>query len=186
MGTHGLGELIGLRVRAARAQRGLTLRELGAQSGLSKALLSTLERGGGNPSIDTLFRLATSLGVSITELLGEDAAEPEVVRAGEGRRMDAEDGSISARLLFASSGHRRFEIYECEMPPHARSEWDLRHAADVTEFITVREGHARVGPVGAEQLLGPGDAIAMRIVRRTAIEAGDAPVRLTSVIAYSN
>jgi transcriptional regulator with XRE-family HTH domain len=185
MASELLRQALGARVRTARHERGLSLRELAARSGVSKALLSTIERGDGNPSVETLFRLGTALGLPISQLvMDEDDGGPEIVRSGRGRLVSWMDRPVEVRLIFASSGHRRLELYECEMPAGSRSQWDSSHGDGVSEFVTIREGHALVGTVGSEERLGPGDAIVLRPGSAHAIEALDADVRFTSVIAY--
>jgi transcriptional regulator with XRE-family HTH domain len=181
-----LRQALGARVRAARHEREMSLSELAEASSLSKALLSTIERGEGNPSVNTLFLLATTLGTTISYLIDAEDGAPSLVRAGEGRVVErGDDDTLTARILFSSSGHRRLEIYECELPPRSRSEWDSGHAAEVMEYITVREGHAHIGPIGSTVLLNPGDSIALRLDGPCVIESCDLPVRLTSVTAYS-
>jgi transcriptional regulator with XRE-family HTH domain len=185
MASELLRQALGARVRAARHERAMSLRDLAARSGVSKALLSTIERGDGNPSIDTLFRLGTALGLPISALVTDEGdGGPEIVRAGEGQLVSWLDRPLEVRLIFASAGHRRIELYECDLPAGSRSQWDSHHGDGVSEFITIREGHALVGPVGSEQPLAPGDAIVLRPGSAHAVEALDEDVRFTSVLAY--
>jgi transcriptional regulator with XRE-family HTH domain len=177
-----LRQALGARVRSARHERELSLSELADASGLSKALLSTIERGEGNPSVNTLFQLATALGTTVSQLIDAEDEGPEVVRAGGGRVVSRDDRGIDARIVFASSGHRRFEIYEGDMAPRSRSEWTL--GRNMTEYLTVHQGRAHVGRAGSTHLLGPGDSIALTLEGPCIIEALDEPVRLTSVTAY--
>jgi transcriptional regulator with XRE-family HTH domain len=61
--------LVGENVKRIRLARGLTQEQFAEQSGFSQQYLSTLERGHRNPSIVTLYELATALGVSHVELV---------------------------------------------------------------------------------------------------------------------
>jgi len=72
MGTDVVLAAIGQRMRGARETRGLTLDQLAATAGLSKAHLSRLESGERQPSIGVLIDLASALGTRISTLLGED------------------------------------------------------------------------------------------------------------------
>jgi transcriptional regulator with XRE-family HTH domain len=66
------------RLRSARAARGLTLRDVATEAGVSIAYLSDLERGVlANPTLDKLRAIADALRVSIDELLGNHAAQTE-------------------------------------------------------------------------------------------------------------
>lgn len=61
--------LVGENVKRIRLKRGLTQEEFAERSGFSQQYVSTLERGRRNPSIVTIYELATALGVSHIELL---------------------------------------------------------------------------------------------------------------------
>lgn len=69
------GVALGRAIRRARADR-FTLAQLSARSGVSAGLLSLIERGKGNPSINTLGAIAGALGVSLPELVA-DAIDPK-------------------------------------------------------------------------------------------------------------
>jgi transcriptional regulator with XRE-family HTH domain len=89
--NHTAGSL-GARVRKLRQERGLTLKALGAQAGLSHPFLSQLERGLARPSLGSIERIAGALGVPVTELWADNSApaRPRVVRHGEARQIDHE------------------------------------------------------------------------------------------------
>jgi transcriptional regulator with XRE-family HTH domain len=61
--------LVGQNVKRIRLRTGMTQEQFAAKSGFSQQYLSTLERGRRNPSIVTLYELATALGVSHIELV---------------------------------------------------------------------------------------------------------------------
>lgn len=68
----------GERLRRARTDRDLTLRDVSEASGISIAYLSDLERGKlDNPTLDKLRQLALALQVSLNELLGVDEQVPQ-------------------------------------------------------------------------------------------------------------
>ena len=64
---------LGDRVRALRAQRGLTRKRLAIAAGVSERHLANLETGQGNASVMLLRQLARALGSTIAELVGEDS-----------------------------------------------------------------------------------------------------------------
>lgn len=61
---------LGGELRAARQQRGWSLRAVATAAGISPSLLSQVENGKTHPSVSTLYALVTHLGVSIDDLLG--------------------------------------------------------------------------------------------------------------------
>jgi transcriptional regulator with XRE-family HTH domain len=73
---------MGDRLRQARAARGLSLRRLAEVLGVSPSLISQVETGRAKPSVNTLYALATELGISLDTLLFMDT-EPPSRQAGE-------------------------------------------------------------------------------------------------------
>src|SRR3954468_2529367 len=70
---------LGARVRAWRARRGMTRKQLAHDSGLSERFLADVETGKGNVSINSLEAAARALNISILELL-QDAPRPALAR----------------------------------------------------------------------------------------------------------
>jgi transcriptional regulator with XRE-family HTH domain len=62
-------KLVGRNVRRIRQEKGLTQEQLAELSGFSQQYLSGLEQGRRNPTIVSLYELATALGVSHMELV---------------------------------------------------------------------------------------------------------------------
>ena len=69
-----LGQQIGANLKQLRTERGLTLGQLSSLAGISKAMLSELEKGNANPTINTLWKIANGLKVPYTRLM--EGAEP--------------------------------------------------------------------------------------------------------------
>jgi transcriptional regulator with XRE-family HTH domain len=61
--------LVGRNVRQIREKKGLTQEEFAEMSGFSQQYISGLERGQRNPTVITVYELATALGVSHMDLL---------------------------------------------------------------------------------------------------------------------
>lgn len=66
-----LHQTIGRRIREARKQRNLTLKQMSRRTNLSVSLLSQIERAESSASVSSLFKVATALDVRITELFGD-------------------------------------------------------------------------------------------------------------------
>jgi XRE family transcriptional regulator, regulator of sulfur utilization len=154
----GLAKQLGRSVRGHREAARLSLGALAVKSGVSKANLSTIEAGAGNPSLETLWRLAGALGLSLGVLLGE--AEPprtRLLRAGEGAPFASESGLAGEMLLTEGRPHRT-EILALELPAAG----DYRsgsHQIGTEEFVLCIAGRLEVGPIDQEQLLKPGDSL---------------------------
>src|SRR5215210_298547 len=83
-------EELGGRVRELRRERGLTLEALAERSGVSRAMISKVERGEKNPTLVVAVKVAEGLGVTLSELLGVEERR-EVVVVPRERRMVMRD-----------------------------------------------------------------------------------------------
>jgi quercetin dioxygenase-like cupin family protein/DNA-binding XRE family transcriptional regulator len=77
-------EEIGARLRDARMQRGLSLRSVAQELGVSASLISQVETGKTQPSVSTLYALVNHLGVSMDELLGVGPVTPPAAAPATG------------------------------------------------------------------------------------------------------
>ena len=68
-------KLVGRNVKRIRQQRGLTQEQLADVSGFSQQYISGLEQGRRNPTIVTIYELATALGVGHMDLVRPDAEQ---------------------------------------------------------------------------------------------------------------
>lgn len=154
----GVSERLARSLRVQRQARGLSLGELARRSGVSKASLSNLETGAGNPSLETLWRIAGALGLPLGELLGEDEPPPTLlIAAGQGAPVASESG-LSGRLLLAEGRIHRTELLEATLEPGA----DYRargHELGTEELVFCIRGSLHVGTVGDEYALGEGDSL---------------------------
>lgn len=151
-----LARRIGRAVHAHRAARGESLGDVSRASGLSKTILARIERGDGNPSMETLWKLSQALGVGLGALVAPDAApRVSVLRAGEGEPVVADSG-LSGLLLHADARARRSELFTWELP--ARTEQrSPAHLQGTEELLLCTAGSITVGPVGETVELRPGD-----------------------------
>lgn len=131
-----------IRLRELRRSRGLTLQELSARTGLSIGMLSQVERGVSDPSMDALRRLAAALEVAISDIFAPgDPADVAVVRADDRVRILAPGAGTPYTRL--SPGFGASEILEGRLEPGAASSpepW----AHDAEESIVVAEGRLLV------------------------------------------
>jgi transcriptional regulator with XRE-family HTH domain len=74
-----LKRTLGAGLLAAREHLGLTQAEAASRVGVAHAVYGRIERGQMLPSVPTLFRLCSALGISANALLGLDSAEPFVL-----------------------------------------------------------------------------------------------------------
>jgi transcriptional regulator with XRE-family HTH domain len=151
---------LGERIRALRRERGLTLEGLAGRSGVSRAMISKLERGEKNPTLVVAAKVAEGLGVSLSQLVGVEERR-EVVVVPRERRMvvrDPETG-FERQLLSPSFGGRGIEFIKNVVPGGSSSGEFPPHRRGVEEYVVVERGRLRAILGGEEYLLEEGDAL---------------------------
>jgi transcriptional regulator with XRE-family HTH domain len=151
---------LGERIRALRRERGLTLEVLAGRSGVSRAMISKLERGEKNPTLVVAAKVAEGLGVSLSQLVGVEERR-EVVVVPRERRMvvrDPETG-FERQLLSPSFGGRGIEFIKNVVPGGSSSGEFPPHRRGVEEYVVVERGRLRAILGGEEYLLEEGDAL---------------------------
>jgi transcriptional regulator with XRE-family HTH domain len=151
---------LGGRVRELRRGRGLTLEELAERSGVSRAMISKVERGEKNPTLVVAAKLAEGLGITLSEFAGTEERREVVVIPREGRMVmrDPETG-FERQLLSPSFGGRGVEFVRNVIPEGSTSGEFLPHRRGVEEYIAVEQGSLRAFIGGEEHSLGEGDAL---------------------------
>jgi transcriptional regulator with XRE-family HTH domain len=99
---------VGATLQRMRLARGLTLEDLSRIAGVSKSMLSQIEREKANPTIAITWRLANALGVQIGELLSSEVRSAELIRVVDAHEIPTLPGShagYSLRIL--GPGHQR-------------------------------------------------------------------------------
>jgi len=76
---------MGLLLREWRTRRKLSLRDLGEQSGVSFVTIAKIERGDMSPTVSTLEKLATALGITVRDLFAAEL-RPRPTRTRRPRR----------------------------------------------------------------------------------------------------
>ncbi|WP_328885481.1 helix-turn-helix domain-containing protein [Streptomyces sp. NBC_00316] len=172
---------VGAQIRRRREQRGMTGAELARRAGLSKATLSQLEAGKGNPTIETLDALAVALRIPLTDLLARDTDPGPVLVPG----TDLADGDVGRELLRRISSGNSLEIWRLRMPAHTELD-GVPHATGTIEHLLVASGRLTAGPAEAPTELHSGDLLAFAgdapHVYRTGPETADVTVVIASPI----
>ncbi|MBV9327731.1 MAG: helix-turn-helix transcriptional regulator, partial [Chloroflexi bacterium] len=108
--------LLGGRIRAARQRRELSVAELAASAGVSKSLVSQIERGRAAPSIDTVRRLASALQVPVFSFFLDEPDNGMVVRRDH-RRVVRYPGTHATREVLSPSLNGRMVLLWVTFPP---------------------------------------------------------------------
>jgi len=138
---------IGAALAALREARSLSMDALSRQSGVSKSMLSQIERQRANPTVAVVWRLANALGVPLTQLLGSvEAGDGGVIQTVRGISvpvMRSHDGKCELRVVSPVDLAGRFEWYQLLMQPGGVLASEA-HTAGTREHLTVIAGRIEV------------------------------------------
>jgi transcriptional regulator with XRE-family HTH domain len=152
---------LGERVKELRRARGLTLDGLAEHSGVSRAMISKLERGEKNPTLVVAAKLAEGLGVTLSRLAGMEERR-EVVIVPKERRMVMRDPETGFERHLLSPNSIRLggvEFIRNKIPSRSTSGEFPPHRKGVEEQIFVERGTLKATLAGEEYLLRQGDAL---------------------------
>ena len=173
---------LGGAIRRRRHAHALTLAQLSTTAGVSVSMLSQVERGLLDPSLDTLRNIADALGTSPFRLLEEEGTVAGIVRRGSGRTIVTEDGGFRFELL-SPSLDGSFEIAVWELQPgHSSTGQPRAHPGEEANLFL--QGRARL-EIGDETMeLSAGDCITFDPTRPHRVTAlGDEVVVCVDVIS---
>ena len=168
----------------------MTLSALAERAGVAKSTVSLIERGQGNPSIDTVSALASALGVPFASIFHDDspADEMTLVREHDSPVIAVEQAGLEGdglviRHLLTRTGGALIEIYTLVLEHGAVRHADA-HVTGLFEHITVVAGSMEISSDSFSEVLNRGDLISFRADRAHSYRVIDGPVRLVSIHEY--
>lgn len=182
------------RIRQLRRERAMTLEALAVRSGVSRAMLSKVERGEKNPSISVVTRIARGLGLSLTALLAlgtpggaGGAGEPgpvRVLRRGARRSyQDPETGLAREVLSPPEAASAGIEVVRHRIPPGRSSGPLPPYEHPISKHVAVEEGTLTLEVGGVRHVLSAGDTAWFDIETGYAfLNEGDRPLAYLLVI----
>ncbi len=162
-----INERIASRVRLIRAERALSLEALAEGSGVSRSMISLIERGQSSATAVVLEKLATSLGVPLASLFDAPAAPADPVSRRKNQFEWRDPASGYVRRNVSPPGFPSpMQIVEVVFPAGARVAYETGPRPGVMhQQIWVLQGTLEVTMGGARHELGAGDCLAMVVDR---------------------
>lgn len=153
-----MNQIVAKNVKRLREERKLSMDELSRLSGVSKSMLAQIERGSGNPTISTLWKLSNGMGVPFDALTVRPKTPYEIVKTSELQPLLEDDGRVRNYALFPDDENRRFAVYYLELD--RSSYWESEpHLRGTTEFITLFEGSIEICADGHQFTVEKGESI---------------------------
>ncbi len=145
MVVDGTGKQLASRLREEREARGWTLADLADHSGVSRAMISKIEREEASPTAALLGRMSAAFGLTLAQLFAraEGVSGQVTRRAEQAAWRDPETGF--ARRALSPAGAAPLDLVWCELPPGA----EVRYPAAAflpmeDQQVVMVEGHLRI------------------------------------------
>lgn len=152
---------LGARIKALRSTANLSLADLSQKSGVSRAMLSKVERGEKSPTLPIIVRIAGGFGTSLSELLGAepDLADVAVIRASERLSYRDPDSGFERWVLSPAHLDNGLEFVLHRIPPGRSTGVLPPYSVPTEKYIAVSEGQLTVYVDERPYVLKAGDSM---------------------------
>ena len=184
IGAAELGRRVADNLHSKRKARGMSLDDLAASSGVSRAALSQIETYKSIPTLGLLWKIAVGLGVPFNELIGQSTGAVSVLRRTDAQVLRSLDGKMESRPLSPIGTTPLVELYELRLAARS-SHASEPHARGTHEVLVVLTGGLRLHVDGETHDLAAGDSICFPADRPHTYEnPGGGEARYHNLIAY--
>lgn len=149
---------IGFKIRELRQQRGQTLEQVAAETGLSVSFLSMLERGKVSISVDNLEKVAAYYQVHMVHFFNNPDQNPVLITRREDilKSMGLTGQGPAAVTLLTNRPNARMEPLLVNIAPGAEEPHFRQHEADILLYVLEGEAHL-IAETGEVTKLNQGD-----------------------------
>ena len=147
--------IVAKNIKRLREEQKLSMDELARLSGVSKSMLAQIERGAGNPTISTLWKLSNGMKLPFDALIVRPKEPYELIRIADIQPLLEDAGRVKKYPVFPDGENRRFAVYYLEL--ESESYWQSEpHLRGTKEFITVFQGTIEIKVDGKSFVLAAG------------------------------
>lgn len=134
-----MNKIVAANIKRLREENKLSMDELSRLSGVSKSMLAQIERGDGNPTLSTLWKLSNGMKIPFDALTVRPKTPYSIVKIGDIQPLLEDGGRVKNYSLFPDDENRRFAVYYLEVDGGGC--WESEpHLKGTTEFITIFQG----------------------------------------------
>ena len=153
-----MNQIVAKNIKRLREERKLSMDELSKLSGVSKSMLAQIERGGGNPTISTLWKISNGMKVPFDALTVRPKSPYELVKTSDLQPLLEDGGKVKNYSIFPDDENRRFAVYYLEL--EEGSYWESEpHLKGAAEFITIFSGKIEICTGGRNFQVEKGESI---------------------------
>ncbi|KQS81630.1 DNA-binding protein [Rhizobium sp. Leaf384] len=153
------------RLRALRRAHATTLDTLAERSGVSRAMISRIERGEANPTAQLLANLCHALGTTLSRFFSEDVPEPTPLRRAQEQHVwrDPQTGYVR-RAVSPDAMGSPVDLVDVTFPPGGRVVFEPQaFDSGTTQYLWMLDGRMMMTAGDATYDLQTGDCLFMRL-----------------------
>ena len=170
-------------VAALRHTRGLTQQDLAAAAGVPRSTITSLESGTGNPSLQSLLKVAQALAAPLAELLAAPRAAVRLWRAAEFTAQYKGRDVVVRSLVPEPVPNEQMELMTLGVGAVMAG---TPHLPATREYFTCLEGQATLVVAGELHVLDPGDTLAFPgHLPHSYLNRAGAPARGVSLVVWA-
>ncbi|NLY72996.1 MAG: helix-turn-helix domain-containing protein [Tissierellia bacterium] len=181
-----INKIVAENLREIRRLRKLSLEGLAELTGVSKSMLGQIEREESNPTLQTLWKIAAGLRVSLTSLIVAMEPQAQLIKKADIQPMVEDQGSFKIYPICPFDAEKRYEVLSISLQAGARS-LSEPHEPGTEELILVNNGTLELELSGKTYLIGPGDAFKFKSDKKHIyMNKTDKELDFTNIIYYPN
>lgn len=158
----GIEQRIAAHLKERRLANGLSLAELAERSGVSRAMISKVERSAASPTAALLGRLCNGLGLTLSSLIAnaEQSASP-LIRAKDQTSWQDPVTGLTRTMISPDLADSTVEIVRIDLPPDASVSYDPQRYLRYEQHVVPVKGRLQLSVGDEEYQLGPWDCLLM-------------------------
>lgn len=150
---------LGARVRKLRHRQGFSLEALAVAAGVSRSMLSSVERGEKVASVVVVDAVATALGTTLARLVTDERPDPVVLLRRADQEVAVDPAGWERRILSPVLPGVEFELMRTTLGPGVDAGAFAAHGPGAREYLAVETGTLRLTLPGWSADLSVGDAV---------------------------
>jgi len=153
-----LNLIIAENLKRLRNERNLSLGQLSELCAISKVMLSQIEKGNTNPTINTIWKIAGGLNVPYTSLLEKQEQETVYIKKIDLPVQNSAEENYKLYCYYQNTPRRNFELFQMELKENS-SYTSIGHSEKSSEYIMVIKGELELQIEGETFILKEDDSL---------------------------
>ena len=171
-------------LKRLRNERNLSLGQLAELSSLSKVMISQIEKGETNPTINTIWKIAVALNVPYTSLLDQQKQDAYVIKKIDAISQLNEDGKYRLYCYYSNTPHRNFELFQMELDKGCRYT-SVGHPEKAEEYLMILQGQLTLEVNNKTFILDADDSITFNAsAKHTYLNSGEDLLKVVIINFY--